>query len=84
MPVNSALPSEKFLEREIIALAGVLDAQRATAHRVDDDSLASGYPALGVGRRQFEGRNAGPETRLLEDVGGIVARVVLCRPCIEC
>ena len=57
--VNSALPGEEFLDREFIALARFLEAQQAEAHGADDDRLASGHPALGVGRRQFENRTWG-------------------------
>ena len=51
VPVDRGLPREEFLEREAMALARFLDAQRAAAHGVDDDSLAPGYPAFGGGWR---------------------------------
>jgi hypothetical protein len=50
MPVNLALPHQKFVDRDIIALAGLAKAKKPTAHRGDDLRLSPDNPALYIRR----------------------------------
>jgi hypothetical protein len=50
MPFDKTLPSQEFVERQTIALAGVIEAQKSTAHRGDDFGLSSDHPAFGIRR----------------------------------
>ena len=52
--VDRALPGEELLDRQMIAPARLLQAQRAVAHRGDDDRLAPHDPALGIGGGKVE------------------------------
>ena len=44
-PVDGMLPGEEFLHRQRIALAGIIQAEQATAHRSDHFGLATDDPA---------------------------------------
>jgi hypothetical protein len=52
MPVNLALPHQKFVDRQIIALAGLAKAKKAAAHRGDDLRLSQDNPAIYIRRRK--------------------------------
>jgi hypothetical protein len=50
MPVNLALPYQKFVDRDIIALAGLAEAKKPAAHRGHDHRLSPCNPALYIRR----------------------------------
>jgi hypothetical protein len=50
MRIDRLLPGAKLLDRQLVALAGFVEGQRAVAHRVDDHRLAPRHPSLCVGR----------------------------------
>src|SRR5262245_59283242 len=52
MTIDRALPGEKFLDRQRIALARFIQTEKTTTHRRDHFGLAANDPALGAGRRQ--------------------------------
>ncbi len=47
------LPVVKFLDRNLITLAGLFPANQAMVHGDNDFGLAPDYPALGVRRRKI-------------------------------
>ena len=53
VPVDRALPSEELLDRQVVALAHLIEADHADANRPNDGGLAPHDPALGVGWREF-------------------------------
>ena len=57
VPVDRRLPDEELLDRKPVALAGLFEAQQATANGTDHLSLAPGDPAYGVGRRKVGHRD---------------------------
>src|SRR6516165_9802359 len=64
MAVDRVLPSQKFLDRERIAAAGLLKRKKAAAHRRNNFRLATNHPALRAGRRKVgDGKRAsiGPD-----------------------
>ncbi len=57
MGVDQALPIEKLLHRQSIALTGIVQADQAVAHRGDDLGLATDNPAHSVfWRETFDGQ----------------------------
>src|ERR1700719_2135958 len=52
MGLDRALPGGKFLGRQLVIAASVLDVHLAAAHGVDNRRLAPRDPALCVGGRQ--------------------------------
>ena len=50
---QGTLPGKKFLNRQTVALAGIIKRNQAAAHRRDNFSLAPGYPAAGIGGRKI-------------------------------
>jgi hypothetical protein len=50
MPFDLALPVQEFVDRQTIALAGVIEAQKATAHRGDDFRLSPDHPTVEIRR----------------------------------
>jgi hypothetical protein len=48
MPFDLALPVQEFVDRQAVALAGVIKAQKSTAHRGDDLRFSPDHPATGV------------------------------------
>src|SRR6266404_1403993 len=54
MGLDRALPGGELLDRELIATAGFLETNGASADGVDDHRLAARHPALGVRRRQVD------------------------------
>ena len=58
--VDGMLPGEKFLHRQRVALAGIVQAEQAAAHGGDDFSLAPDHPAARRRRRQIGERQRRP------------------------
>ena len=52
MPLDEALPAQEFVDRQLVALAGVVEAKKATANCGDDFCLPADDPTLGVGWRK--------------------------------
>src|SRR5690242_9821999 len=50
--VDRTLPSQELFDRQLVAAARLLQADRAVAHSGDNDGLAAHDPALGVRRWQ--------------------------------
>ena len=50
MPFDKTLPSQEFVDRQIVALAGVIEAQKSTAHRSDNFRLSPDHPAFVIRR----------------------------------
>ena len=71
VPVDRALPGEKFLDRQLVATASLLDAESAAANGSDNDRLAAHDPSFGVRWRQVEGRESDGRERPrgLHDLG---------------
>ena len=53
VPVDKALPREKFLDRNVIPAAGVVEADNPRMDGHDNLRLPANYPAFGVRRRQI-------------------------------
>ncbi|MCY1302737.1 hypothetical protein D9M70_524140 [compost metagenome] len=56
MIVDRGLPGQEFFDREGIAFARLLKAQKATAHGGNNLCLAAYHPAPGIRRRQIRNR----------------------------
>ncbi|GAB5376348.1 MAG: hypothetical protein AcusKO_28100 [Acuticoccus sp.] len=56
MPVDQRVPAEKFLDRQRITVARLVDGQEAATHGRNHFGLAADHPALGIGRRQISQR----------------------------
>jgi hypothetical protein len=50
MPFDLALPDQELVDRQIVALAGVIETQKSTAHRGDNFGFSAGDPAFGIRR----------------------------------
>src|SRR5262245_42729312 len=53
VPIDRALPRQKFVDRQLVAFTRFLEAQQAAAHGGHNFSLAPNDPALGVLWRQI-------------------------------
>src|SRR5262245_26940767 len=53
VPIDRALPGQKFVDRQLVAFTRFLEAQQAAAHGGHHFSLAPNDPALGVLWRQI-------------------------------
>src|SRR5262249_22988060 len=53
MLIDRALPGEELVDGQLVALAGFLNAEQASAHRGDHLGLAPDDPALCVPRREI-------------------------------
>src|SRR6516164_3597374 len=64
VPVDGALPRQKLIDRQFVALAGFLEAEQPAAHGCDDLGLAPNDPTLGIlGRQVSDGQRTavGPD-----------------------
>ncbi len=50
MPFDLALPDQEFVDRQTIALAGIVEAQKSAADCRDNFGLSAGDPAFGIRR----------------------------------
>jgi len=50
MPFDGALPGHEFVDRQLIAFAGVIEAKKAAPHCSDDLRFSADNPAFGVWR----------------------------------
>ena len=48
MPFDLATPDQELVDRQIVALAGVIEAQKSTAHRGDNFRLSPDHPPFGI------------------------------------
>jgi hypothetical protein len=48
MPFDLALPVQEFVDRQAVAPACLIEAQKATAHRGDDLCLPPDHPAVEI------------------------------------
>ena len=56
MLVDGALPAQEFVDRKGVALASLVEAQQAAAHRGHNFGLAADNPAFGVCGRKIGNR----------------------------
>ena len=52
MAIDKTLPSQEFVDRQIIAFAGIIEAQKSATHCSDDFRLSADDPAFGIRRRE--------------------------------
>src|SRR5262249_2266055 len=60
MLVDRALPGEELVDGELVALAGLLNAEQAPAHGGDHLGLAADDPTLGIPRREIRNCQRAP------------------------
>ena len=48
MPFDLATPDQEFVDRQVVALAGVIEVQKSTAHRGDNFRLSPDHPPFGI------------------------------------
>jgi hypothetical protein len=53
MPFDLALPDQEFVDRQTVALAGILKAQKPAADCRDNLGFSTGDPAFGIRRRKI-------------------------------
>ena len=50
MAIDKTLPSQEFVDRQTIAFAGIIEAQKPATHCSDDFRLSADNPAFGIRR----------------------------------
>jgi hypothetical protein len=59
MPVDQSLPTQEFIDCQLVAFAGLFEAQQATSDGRHNLGLSSDDPAFGIwGRKVRDGKGA--------------------------
>ena len=63
VPFQKTFPRTEFVDRELVALAGIFEGNNPRTHAGDDLSFAPRHPSGGIGRRQIVERLRAPGRR---------------------